>query len=164
VKPCHRSEPVWGDWLGTGRIADNARKFRSFDKARSFVRSLGINSETEWREYCRSGKKPADIPASPDTTYAEAGWSTWGDWLGSGRRRVIGLRPFNNAREFARNLGLKSKAEWREYLKSGEAPPDIPSTPDRMYAETGWAGWADWLGGGPIAPKFDDGAKGLRDG
>jgi superfamily II DNA or RNA helicase len=136
----------WGDWLGTGRIADRAREFWSFEKARAFVRSLGINSETEWRKYCRSGTKPADIPASPETTYAGAGWSGWGDWLGTGRRRVAGLRPFNKAREFVRNLGLKSKAEWREYLKSGEAPPDIPATPNRMYAEAGWAGWGDWLG------------------
>ena len=107
----------WGDWLGTGRIADHLRKFRSFHKARAFVWSLGINSETEWREYCRSGKKPADIPASPETRYAESGWSSWGDWLGTGRRRVVGLRPFKEAREFVRDLGLKSKAEWQEYLK-----------------------------------------------
>jgi hypothetical protein len=144
----------WGDWLGTGRVADHLRKFRSFHKARAFVRSLGINSETEWREYCRSGKKPVDIPASPETAYAESGWSGWGDWLGTGRRRVTGLRPFKKAREFVRNLGLKSKAEWREYLKSGEAPNDIPTTPNLMYAKVGWAGWGDWLGGGPIAPRF----------
>jgi superfamily II DNA or RNA helicase len=136
----------WGDWLGTGRIADNLRKFRSFEKARAFVRGLGMNSETEWREYCRSGKKPANIPASPETGYAKSGWTSWGDWLGTGRRRVAGLRPFNEAREFVHNLGLKSKTDWREYLKSGEAPSDIPSTPALMYADAGWAGWADWLG------------------
>ena len=105
-----------------------------------------MNSETEWREYCRSGKKPANIPASPETGYAKSGWTSWGDWLGTGRRRVAGLRPFNEAREFVHNLGLKSKTDWREYLKSGEAPSDIPSTPALMYADAGWAGWADWLG------------------
>ena len=136
----------WGDWLGTGRIADHAREFWPFEKARAFVRSLDINSETEWREYCRSGKRPANIPAKPSSAYAQSGWAGLSDWLGVGRRRVVGLRPFNNARKFARNLGLKSKAEWREYLKSGKAPPDIPATPDRMYAEAGWAGWGDWLG------------------
>jgi hypothetical protein len=61
-------------------------KFDHFIRRAS--RSLGFNSETEWRDYCRSGKKPADIPASPETKYAVAGWSGWGDWLGTGRRRV----------------------------------------------------------------------------
>jgi superfamily II DNA or RNA helicase len=139
----------WGDWLGTGRIADHLRKFRSFKKARAFARSIGLQSEPEWREYLRSGKKPRDIPANPGSTYAKAGWAGMRDWLGSGRRRVAGvLRPFKEAREFVRSLELKSQAEWREYLSSGKCPRDIPSSPDRMYADAGWVGWGDWLGNG----------------
>ena len=51
------------------------------------MRGLGLKSETEWRDYCKSGKKPADIPANPHKAYAEAGWTSWGDWLGTGRTR-----------------------------------------------------------------------------
>jgi len=36
----------------------------------------------EWREYCKSGKKPINIPASPDKTYKNKGWISWGDFLG----------------------------------------------------------------------------------
>ena len=46
---------------------------------------LGLKSEAEWREYCKSGKKPADIPADPRRVYAEDGWTGMGDWLGTGR-------------------------------------------------------------------------------
>src|SRR5262249_25083929 len=38
-----------GDWLGTGRIADQERQYRTFKKARAFARSLDLKSETEWR-------------------------------------------------------------------------------------------------------------------
>ena len=75
------------DWVGTGRIADQFRQYRSFKDARAFVRGLGLKSRDGWREYCKSGSKPADIPASPNNTYAEAGWIGMGDWLGTIGRR-----------------------------------------------------------------------------
>ena len=33
--------------------------------------------------YCRSGKKPNDIPATPEKVYADAGWAGSSDWLGN---------------------------------------------------------------------------------
>ena len=48
------------------------------------MRRLGLKSRDEWRAYCKSGKKPADIPAIPNQTYADAGWAGLGDWLGTG--------------------------------------------------------------------------------
>lgn len=30
------------------------------------------------------GCLPVDIPAGPSNTYAEKGWLSWGDWLGTG--------------------------------------------------------------------------------
>jgi superfamily II DNA or RNA helicase len=139
----------WGDWLGTGTVASFLRQYDSFRKARAFARYLGLKSGTEWRKYCKSGKKPADIPANPDVVYGETGWSSWGDWLGTGSRRG-GWRPFKDARAFARALGLKSETEWREYCKSGKKPADIPASPRSLYAESGWSGWGDWLGTGNV--------------
>jgi superfamily II DNA or RNA helicase len=142
-----------GDWLGTGTIASYLREYRSFKDARAFVRRLGLKSQIEWSEYSKSGKKPTDIPTNPQTTYAEAGWSGTGDWLGTDNRRG-GWRPFKKARAFARNLGLKSRAEWKEYCKSGKKPSDIPKAPDQLYRETGWAGFGDWLGTGRLATHY----------
>ena len=111
-----------GDWLGTGRLATHLRQYRSFKKARAFVRRLGLKSQTEWSEYSKSGKKPADIPADPYQVYAEDGWSGWGDWLGTGRLRRGTARSFKKARAFVRRLGLKSSTEWTDYCKSGKKP------------------------------------------
>src|SRR5262249_26988806 len=47
-----------GDWLGTGRVATHLRQYKSFKEARAYVHGLGLKSETQWREYCKSGKKP----------------------------------------------------------------------------------------------------------
>ena len=77
----------YGDWLGTGTVATFLRQYRSFKKARAFVRRLGLKSHAEWRNYCKSGKKPNDIPADPNKVYGEDGWSGWGDWLGNERER-----------------------------------------------------------------------------
>src|SRR5262249_24535514 len=74
-----------GDWLGTGRIADQLRQYRSFKESRAYVRSLNLKSGTEWKDYCKSGKKPDDIPAKPARTYAHDGWAGFADWLGPNR-------------------------------------------------------------------------------
>jgi superfamily II DNA or RNA helicase len=145
-----------GDWLGTGRIADQEHQYRTFKKARAFARSLKLKSETEWRAYVKSGKKPDDIPSSPSRTYAEVGWAGMGDWLGTGKiaHRYRQYRQFEKARAFVRGLGLKSQTEWYDYRKTGKKPADIPTNPNIAYAEAGWAGIGDWLGTGTIAPHL----------
>ena len=163
-----------GDWLGTGRIADHLKAYRSFDEARSFARSLGLKNGSEWRIFCKGGmpergKLPSDIPAKPANTYAKKGWTSLGDWLGTGavlnRDRVY--RNFSEARAFALELGIKCVLEWRSYCKGalpdkGTLPLDIPATPEKVYANAGWNGWGNWLGTGSVATrsmqyrKFDD--------
>ena len=73
----------WGDWLGTGRVADQNRIYRKFKSARDFARKLGLSSESKWRLYCKSGEKPEDIPSAPHNTYRDKGWKGWKDWLGN---------------------------------------------------------------------------------
>jgi predicted helicase len=146
----------WGDWLGTGRIADQLREYQTITRARAFVRRLGLSSREEWSDYCRSGKKPDDIPAYPSQTYAETGWVSWGDWLGTGTvaPRLRHYRTFTKARAFVRRLRLKSVDEWRHYCKSSKKPADIPAAAPQTYAETGWVSWGDWLGTGTVAPRL----------
>src|SRR5262249_13391205 len=137
-----------GDWLGTGRRKSGSG-LRFFEEARAFVQNLGLKSEKQWRAYCRSGKKPDDIPAKPSRTYAESGWISMGDWLGTGRRKSgSGLRSFEEAWAFVQSLGLKSAKDWRAYCRSGQKPDDIPAHPDRNYANSGWDGIGNWLGTG----------------
>jgi superfamily II DNA or RNA helicase len=139
------------DWLGNGNCRG---EWRPFNKARAFVRSLGLKSGADWKTYCRSGKKPNDIPVAPWQVYAHAGWTSWSDWLGTGTiaTRLREYRSFKEARTFARSLGLKSSTAWFDYCRSGAKPTDIPYSPRLTYAEAGWAGYGDWLGTGRAAP------------
>jgi hypothetical protein len=133
----------WGDWLGTGRRAP-VKKCRPFKQARAYARGLNLESARDWYAYCQSSKKPDDIPTHPDSVYADAGWDGYGDWLGTGRRRV-GWRSFAKARAFARSLGLKTQVDWYAYCRSGKKPDDIPARPDNVYPQQ-WRDTADWLG------------------
>ena len=74
--------------------------WRPFEEARDFIRSLGMQGKLAWPQYCRSGKKPVDIPAEPRRVYAGKGWVTWGDWLGTGNTatHLRQYKPFTKAR------------------------------------------------------------------
>jgi hypothetical protein len=137
------------DWLGTGKVPHG--HYRPFKMARDFVRGLKLASGTEWRDYCRSSKKPDDIPIAPQNVYADKGWFGMDDWLGTGKGPHGHHRPFKKARDFVRGLKLRSVSEWRVYCTSGKKPNDIPVNPWRTYAEDGWNGWIDWLGTNKVA-------------
>jgi superfamily II DNA or RNA helicase len=145
-----------GDWLGTGSISNNSRKYLAFREARKFVRRLKLRSVADWIKYIGSGKLPKDIPASPDRVYRDKGWKGMGDWLGNGviAPRLRQYRSFREARAFVHRLKLKKQKEWVDYAKSGKLPKDIPASPARVYRDKGWKGFGDWLGNGVIAPRL----------
>jgi hypothetical protein len=53
-------------------------------------------------------------------------------------------RPFQEARIFARCLGLKNKDEWRVWSKSDKRPEDIPANPQQTYADPESTGKESW--------------------
>ncbi len=119
----------------------------SYEEALPFARSLGLKSATEWQRFVSSHEFPPDMPKSVRQAYSGRGWTSWGDWLGTGTVAYKDRRycSFEEARAFARGLGLKSKADWDAYCKSGKNPADIPAYPERIYAGQGWSGYGDWL-------------------
>ena len=144
----------WGDWLGTGTIAPRSREYRSFDEAREFTHSLKLKNQKSWLVFSKSNKKPNDIPKNPNQVYKDKGWSSWGDWTGSGSIGP-GLRKhrsFKKAREFAHTLGLTGANEWRTLSKTRKIPKDIPYGPNLTYKHKGWVSWGDFLGTGTISP------------
>jgi superfamily II DNA or RNA helicase len=61
------------------RVAQLGR--RPWEQAREWARGLGINS-SEWRDFCKTDKKPIDIPADPHRAYSRE-WTDWRDFLGA---------------------------------------------------------------------------------
>ncbi len=120
-------------------------KYLSFQEAREFAISLKLKNIKEWEEYVQSGKKPPKIPSYPDRYYKEQGWIGWKDFLGN---VFVSLEE---AKQFAKNLNIKSYNEWRKYVVSNNSPDNIPSNPAKVYKNKGWINWGDYLGTGNIA-------------
>ena len=79
------------------RKTKQSSKFRSFEDARAYVRTLGLKSNEKWREWSKSGKRPHDIPSHPDVTYASSGWISYPDFLGYADSKVTGTYKRNAA-------------------------------------------------------------------
>jgi superfamily II DNA or RNA helicase len=112
-----------------------------------------LKSKDEWVAWSKSDTKPHNIPANPPQVYKNKGWISWGDWLGTNNiapqnRTYL---PFEEARTFARNLGLKNSREWDTWSKSDDRPDNIPIVPYHVYQNEGWVNWGDWLGTGNIS-------------
>jgi Hypothetical methyltransferase len=137
----------WGDFLGTGNIRPKDRSWRSFEESRALERTLDLVGSDGWADWCKTAARPDDIPVDPATVYEDEGWAGWGDFLGTGRVHwsAISYRPFGDAREFARGLGLGGKDAWVSWAKTSDRPADIPANPPPIYRKD-WIGWRDWLG------------------
>ncbi|MGE0198212.1 MAG: DEAD/DEAH box helicase family protein [Simkaniaceae bacterium] len=141
-----------GDFLGTGTIAPQNKKFRSFKDARNFAKTLNLSGKEEWVQWTKTDARPIDIPAYPNEVYAKLGWNGWGNFLGTGfiAHKNRTYRSFHEARLFVRALGLQNKEDWAQWAKSKERPEDIPKSSNHIY-EAEWQGWGDWLGTDRIA-------------
>ena len=70
----------WGDFLGTGNIATQKRKWMSFSKAKAYIQTQGIQSAEELRIWDKKGLRPKNFPVRPDRTYRED-WGFLGGFL-----------------------------------------------------------------------------------
>lgn len=140
----------WGDFLGSGNVANQKKRYRPFGEARDWARDQGLTSYADWKRRIRApGWLPEDIPADPRNAYGTA-FTTMGDFLGNGNlsSREYKWRPFNEARAWAHEQKIDGQAEWRESAKLTKTawPKDIPTNPNVAYTSEDWKGWEDFLG------------------
>ena len=136
------------DWLGYDPI-----QYASFEDAKKFAKSLGLKAVNEWVDYCKGElshlpPKPDNIPNSlqhmKETLYKDE-FTTSGDFLG------IITFTYDQSKDFAISLGLKSLKEWNSYCMG--KMPNLPPRPyyikqriDEVYLNKGWTNWGDFLG------------------
>ena len=138
--------------------------FLPFEEARAFVQALGLSSTGEytlWSAGRLAGRapRPDGVPGCPDVSYDRRGWTTWGDFLGTGNIHPTKreFRSFEEARAFARSLKLGRSSDWYDFAAGrrpdlGAFPLDVPKHPDITYAGAGWHRWGDFLGTGNLSP------------
>ncbi|MBA4066664.1 MAG: hypothetical protein C0501_23755 [Isosphaera sp.] len=135
---------TWPDFLGIGggrRRLSKDGQFRPFEEARAFVRTLGLAGQRAYFAWSKGEGRPADVPSNPVNAYG-AEWTWWADFLGTD----VAYRPFEEARAFARTLGLKTRQEWQDRAAATDFPADVPKYPEYRYDGQGWEGWAGFLG------------------
>lgn len=114
--------------------------WREFDAARQHVHLERLRNRGEWMAYCRSGRKPDDIPDDPKSAYPSK-FVDYYDWLNV-RRVAEPFYDFRKARAIVRKLRLQSEDEWHAYCRT-QRLHGVPFNP-HVYAE--YISIADWLG------------------
>jgi superfamily II DNA or RNA helicase len=145
----------WGDFLGTGRIADHLKEYLPFEIARSYVQKQKLQNAKEWKSFCSSADFPSNIPKTPRNTYKKSGWKGMHDWLGTNEKSRFykdrEILSFEEARDFARSQKLLNWIEWRLFAKSENIPDNVPKNPEKIFKNSGWINWGDWLGTSKIS-------------
>lgn len=148
-------------------MASQDRVWLPFEEAREFVRGLGFSRVAEWVIFSSSGKRPENIPSSPNKIYAERGWVSFIDWIrhpdapavpkpirvAAPKTRAKDRTPsrtgnflnYKAAREIAHQLKLACRREWHVLATAKKLPEGVPANPVIVYG-TDFLGWDDWLG------------------
>ncbi|MCY4322048.1 MAG: hypothetical protein OXC37_06585, partial [Bdellovibrionaceae bacterium] len=110
----------------------------SYEKAREFIRSQGIRTVTEFREWRKSENRPINFPTKPDEVYKEK-WQGWKIFFGTD------WMSYEEAREFIRSQGIRTVTEFRKWKNSDKRPINFPTRPDLVYKKE-WQGWPEFFG------------------
>jgi len=68
----------WEQWIG---INAKTKQFLSFDQSKELTYKFKLRSYEDWIHFCQLGKRPENIPFTPQHVYNDQ-WVSWGDWLG----------------------------------------------------------------------------------
>ena len=144
----------WGVFLGTGRIADQFKKYRSYKDSKKYAQSLKLKSQKDWFKHAKSKNFPKDISAGVMRTYKNE-WESWGVFLGTGRvaNQLKKYRTYEEAKKYGQSLELINRNEWYQHTASKDFPIDIPRNVSNVYKRE-WESWGTFLGTGRIANQL----------
>jgi len=63
----------WNEFLGTNKNPWQSKNFkwRKYEDTKKYIQKLGIKTQSEYSKFCKSGKKPDDIPVNPNKIYGK---------------------------------------------------------------------------------------------
>ena len=73
-------ETYFSEFEGWDIFLAPKNRFISFEEAKAYIKPFKLKSSYQWRNFCREGRNPGNIPVLPDRDYAE--FTTWADFLG----------------------------------------------------------------------------------
>jgi len=144
----------WAFWLGkTNEKSIRDSHYLPFEEAREYVRKIGLKRQKEWNEFKKTKKFPGNIPKNPKI-YAEfTNITNWLSYSETYNFQKSTMRPFKEAREYARKLDLNGMSAYKSWVKSSSRPSDMPAAPHQCY-KAEWRGYPDFLGSEKTGSKF----------
>ena len=131
----------WREFLGTGNA--HRKIFRSYKSAKALMKELDIKTQSQFKKWSRSEKRPDDFPSNPATVYKEK-WVNLGEFLGTGNVQRKIFRSYESAKALMKELDIKTYNQFKEWSRSEKRPDDFPSNPATVYKEK-WVNWKNFL-------------------
>lgn len=97
----------------------------------------------KFRQLCKENKLPFEIPKKPERVFDNFNYC---DFLNDGINK--GGEDFyyslNQIKIIVINENIKSRTEWRNFIKNKNKDIRVPGSPDWTYRKI-WNGWGDFL-------------------
>jgi superfamily II DNA or RNA helicase len=136
----------WGDFLGTGNVADNL-KYKFWWSEKKIVKFLidnKIYNYNHWRIFCKKGKKPQFIPINIKKAFKSK--TKPNEIFRDAQPRGFFV-PYFEAKKVLCNLKLKSNKQFKKLKKNDDKRLlKIPNDAQQYYRNKGWKSWPDFLG------------------
>jgi hypothetical protein len=133
---------------------------KNFSFVKKWVnKNIKVSTSREWYKYIKEKKIPDFIPKNPKEVYLKKGWTSWGDFLGTGREwdNKVNYITYEEAKKWIKNNlnSIENEESWKNNAKKKQIPYFIPNRPNRYYKNKnrGWISWGDFLSTGRIANK-----------
>jgi hypothetical protein len=113
-------------WAGGVQAA--AKRFLPFEEAREFARKQKMTKKADWKQWCREGNRPKDVPYDPDKVRIRPSLLLYDNPVACTDESTSGGMFSTDCRLLGRMLDSQA------------------------YKNEGWVSWADWLGYGVGQP------------
>lgn len=134
----------WGHFLGTGKIANQNKKYGPYEDAQQFIQQFKeVTSQSKFNEWKKTNSQliPDWFPRDPEKVYKRLGqWVTgenggWGHFLGTGtiaaqNKKFMSLEEF---KALCRSLNFKKYDDLFYWLRSKNRPSNVPTNPYKIY-------------------------------
>ena len=113
-------------WAGGVQAA--AKRFLPFEEAREFMWEKKMTRKADWKQWCREGNRPKDVPYDPDKVRIRPSLLLYDNPVACTDESTSGGMFSTDCRLLGRMLDSQA------------------------YKNEGWVSWADWLGYGVGQP------------
>lgn len=131
----------------------------TFNEAKNYIKNFEIRSSRAYYDFVRNHKETDRLPLVPYRVFKDSGWKDWKDYLGYEKRnsQKKEYASFDTAKEFCAKMKFLNGKEYANYIRKNPRPylnKLFTLNPERIYENSGWIGWADYLGNTAFEFKY----------